>query len=159
MKPFEESTKSNAILDEDNGANNDNGIRNTDNVEDSYHSHAGSADPATLTDDQLLLTSHTIPGFRLKTKKWHNLRVDEILEIDWIPDLMSRLVLDQDTKDLIVALIDYKTTQATNDKQIFDDFIPGKGKGIVMLLCGPPVWGKHSQRKQCRSIRRAHSIG
>lgn len=56
--------------------------------------------------------------------------------------MMSRLVLNQDIKDLIVALIDYKTTQDTDDEQHFDDFVPGKGKGIVMLLCGPPGVGK-----------------
>lgn len=55
---------------------------------------------------------------------------------------MSRLVLDQDVKDLITALIDHKTTPATDDKEAFDDFIPGKGRGIVMLLCGPPGVGK-----------------
>lgn len=55
---------------------------------------------------------------------------------------MSRLVLDQDIKDLIGAIIDHKTTPATDDKETFDDFIPGKGRGIVMLLCGPPGVGK-----------------
>lgn len=56
--------------------------------------------------------------------------------------MMSRLVLNQDIKELIVALIDYKTTQTKDDEQSFDDFVPGKGRGIVMLLCGPPGVGK-----------------
>lgn len=56
--------------------------------------------------------------------------------------MMSRLVLNQDFKELIVALIDDKTTQATDDEPNFDDFVPGKGKGIVMLLCAPPGVGK-----------------
>ncbi|KAG6354289.1 hypothetical protein INS49_004894 [Diaporthe citri] len=141
LKPFKESSTGGAILDEENSANNDNGIGNTANGEDAYHSHAGSAHSAPLTNDQLLLASWSITAFRLKTKVWSDLAVEKILEIDWIPDLMPRLVLDPDIKDLIVALIDYKTTQATDEQQTFDDFIPGKGKGIVMVLCGPPgVW-------------------
>lgn len=142
LKPFKESPRSGVTLDEDIRASNDNGIGITADDEDSYLSHAGSTDSTALTNDQLLLASSTVTAFKLKTKVWSDLEVDKILEVDWIPDLMSRLVLDQDIKDLIVALIDYKTTQAIDDKQNFDDFIPGKGKGIVMLLCGPPGVGK-----------------
>lgn len=142
LKPFKESPKSGVILDKDSRANNDNCIENTADDEDAYHSSAEGAYFTALTTDQLLLTSWSITAFRLKTKVWSELEVDKILEIEWIPDLMSRLVLDQDIKDLIIALIDHKTTQAMDDKKTFDDFIPGKGKGIVMLLCGPPGVGK-----------------
>lgn len=135
-------TKSNVLLDENNCASNDKDSANTANPEDDYQSHTENDDIATLTDDQLLLASWYVTAFRLKTKKWHDLSVDPIREINWIPDMMSKLVLDQDIKDLIIALIDYKTTQATDHELIFDDFIPGKGKGIVMLLCGPPGVGK-----------------
>lgn len=129
-------------MDEENRANHINGVGHTANVEDAYHSHAGSAHFAPLTDEQLLLAPWKVTAFRLSTKVWADLVVDGISEIDWMPDLMSRLVLDQDIKDLIVALIYYKTTQAKDDKQTFDDFIPGKGQGVVMLLCGPPGVGK-----------------
>lgn len=114
----------------------------TESIEDVCPSHAGSIHTAPLTDDQLLLAPPTVAGFKLKAKAWCQLAINLIQEIDWVPDLMSRLVLDQDIKDLITALIDHKTTTATDDKKTFDDFIPGKGRGIVMLLCGPPGVGK-----------------
>lgn len=123
-------------------ADGDYGFEGTENTADDCASHTGSIHPAPLTDDQLLLTPATVTGFKLKTKTWDDLAISRIREIDWIPDLMSRLVLDQDIKDLIGALIDHKTTPATDYKETFDDFIPGKGRGIVMLLCGPPGVGK-----------------
>lgn len=130
------------VVDKGDRANDDNGFEDTEHTEDACASHAGSIQPTPLTDEQLLLTPPTITGFKLKAKSWYDLAISRIREIDWIPDLMSRLVLDQDVKDLIAALIDHKTTPATDDKQAFDDFIPGKGRGIVMLLCGPPGVGK-----------------
>lgn len=132
LKSFYDSTKGNVILDEGNHASNDNGAP----------SNAESTDPASLSNYQLLLASWCVSGFGLKGKEWYDLDIDHIHEIDWIPDLMTKLVLDQDTKNLIVALIEYKTKHTSDDKEVFDDFVPGKGKGIVMLLRGPPGVGK-----------------
>ncbi|KAJ0108326.1 hypothetical protein J7T55_005303 [Diaporthe amygdali] len=142
LKPFGKSTEAAVIRDGGDRASSENSTEIAADTEDTYPSQAGSADHNPLTNDQLLLASSCITGFALKNKKFYDLAVDHILEIDWIPDLMSRLVLDQDIKDLILALLDYKTTQATDDREIFDDFVPGKGKGIVMLLCAPPGVGK-----------------
>lgn len=142
LKPFKELNESNLNPDEDNRANHDNGSANTADTEDDYHSDIRSDHHIPLTNNQLLLCCRFVGAFRLKTKGWQDLPVEQIREIDWISDMMSRLVLNQDMKDLIVALFDYKTTRATDNEQNFDDFVPGKGKGIVMLLCGPPGVGK-----------------
>lgn len=142
LKLFKESHERYTNLNEDNRVDHDKDSANMADAEDDYHSDARSDGHAPLTNDQLLLCSWSVTAFKLKTKGWDDLPVEHIREIDWIPDMMSKLVLNQDVKDLIVALIDYKTTQATDDEKDFDDFVPGKGKGIVMLLCGPPGVGK-----------------
>lgn len=49
------------------------------------------------------------------------------------------LVLAQDEKDLLLALVD---RDQFSDGKTFDDFICGKGQGMIMLLCGPPGVGK-----------------
>jgi SpoVK/Ycf46/Vps4 family AAA+-type ATPase len=49
------------------------------------------------------------------------------------------LVLAQDEKDLLLALVDRDHFTATKS---FEDFIEGKGQGMIMLLCGPPGVGK-----------------
>lgn len=65
------------------------------------------------------------------------LDVDEITEISW-ENIFESLVLPNQVKDLLFAFALSKTTGETK----FDDFVGGKGKGIIMLLSGPPGVGK-----------------
>lgn len=52
---------------------------------------------------------------------------------------MEKLVLEKEEKALLLAI----TSNHQNDKPVhFDDFIPNKGKGIIILLSGPPGVGK-----------------
>lgn len=48
-------------------------------------------------------------------------------------------MLDSEEKDLLLALVDRE--EFKNSKP-FDDFISGKGQGMIMLLTGPPGVGK-----------------
>jgi SpoVK/Ycf46/Vps4 family AAA+-type ATPase len=64
--------------------------------------------------------------------------VDFIKEIEWNENAFSTLVLPEDTKDLLMSFVE---SQVEN-KNAFDDVIQGKGKGIIMLLSGPPGVGK-----------------
>ena len=64
--------------------------------------------------------------------------VDFIKEIEWNENAFSTLVLPEDTKDLLMSFVE---SQVEN-KNTFDDVIQGKGKGIIMLLSGPPGVGK-----------------
>jgi SpoVK/Ycf46/Vps4 family AAA+-type ATPase len=66
--------------------------------------------------------------------------VDFIKEIEWNENAFSTLVLPEDTKDLLMSFVE---SQVEN-KNAFDDVIQGKGKGIIMLLSGPPGVGKTS---------------
>ncbi|KAI7761254.1 hypothetical protein LZL87_002069 [Fusarium oxysporum] len=52
---------------------------------------------------------------------------------------INNLVIDEAEKRLLVGFVG-----ATKNGQLqqFDDFVHGKGKGLVMLLCGPPGTGK-----------------
>lgn len=59
--------------------------------------------------------------------------------IPWAERAFDSLVLDQGEKDLVLALVD--RDQFSEGKR-FDDFIGGKGQGMIMLLCGPPGVGK-----------------
>ncbi|KAL8771692.1 MAG: hypothetical protein Q9209_002883 [Squamulea sp. 1 TL-2023] len=91
-----------------------------------------------LTNEQLLLCSTTIRGYSLRNKKWLTFSIRSIGEIRWNDTAFDRLVLPQDHKELILALIE---SQVAN-KETFDDVIQGKGKGMIMLLSGPPGVGK-----------------
>lgn len=114
--------------------------------EDSEDYDAAVADSTTetsklsgkLTDDQLLLCAHTVRGYSLRDKAWLTFYLDSIKDIEFSENAFSSLVAPPEQKELILA---FAQTQAKT-KQSFDDVIQGKGKGIIMLLSGPPGVGK-----------------
>ncbi|KAL3423685.1 ATPase [Phlyctema vagabunda] len=91
-----------------------------------------------LTPWQHLLAAHTLRGYSLKDKKWLVFDIENLSEITFSDSAFSRLVLPNDTKDLVLAFANAQIKR----EQTFDDIIEGKGKGIIMLLSGPPGVGK-----------------
>lgn len=55
----------------------------------------------------------------------------------WNTKAFDHLVIDEETKDLVQALV---TTKLESDQGT--DIIAGKGNGLIMLLCGGPGTGK-----------------
>jgi hypothetical protein len=91
-----------------------------------------------LSPWQLLLANNRLRGYSLKDKAWMTLDLADLKEITWNDRAFSSLILPNDTKDLVLAFAQSQIKQA----QTFDDVIEGKGKGIIMLLSGPPGVGK-----------------
>ncbi|KAF7534383.1 hypothetical protein G7054_g6264 [Neopestalotiopsis clavispora] len=79
----------------------------------------------------------TIAGFNLRQKKWLDLEVDKIQDLQWNKDAFDRLVIDDETKELIQALITNRIVTEMNT-----DWISAKGNGLIMLLHGGPGTGK-----------------
>jgi hypothetical protein len=88
-----------------------------------------------LTDDQLWMTDPYIRGFSFSTKQWGKFIVDQISPVEFRNEAFDQLVLAQDKKDLVKALV----THGTNG---FSDIISGKGGGCIFLLHGEPGVGK-----------------
>ena len=63
--------------------------------------------------------------------------VDKICEVDWSTDAFANLVLPNDRKHLLQSLV-----EAHHKEVGFDNFIRGKGYGLVVNLFGPPGIGK-----------------
>ena len=91
-----------------------------------------------LTKDQLLLCSASLKGYSLRNKKWLTFSIGSVKDIKYNDAAFDSLVLPADHKELILAL----TESQVANKETFDDVIQGKGKGIIMLLSGPPGVGK-----------------
>ncbi|EKG19303.1 ATPase AAA+ type core [Macrophomina phaseolina MS6] len=91
-----------------------------------------------LSEDQLLICTDILRGYSLKDKKWMKFPIGGVKEIEWNEQAFDSLVAPPEQKDLILA---FAQTQAKN-KDCFDDVISGKGRGIIMLLSGPPGVGK-----------------
>lgn len=65
------------------------------------------------------------------------LEVDRIREVKWNEKAFTNLVADEDTKEMILALV---TNQLDAEKST--DLIDNKGNGLILLLHGSPGTGK-----------------
>ena len=103
-----------------------------------------------------MLTSPVVYGFSLSDKTWrksaliaspgpngdtnHQLvefNIELVQPIVWNDEAFANLVLPEDRKVLLQSLVD-----AHDGDFGFDDFIQGKGQGLVINLFGPPGVGK-----------------
>ncbi|KAI0555989.1 P-loop containing nucleoside triphosphate hydrolase protein [Xylaria curta] len=94
---------------------------------------------APLTDEQCLLATPWVKGFDLKSKQWYELRVDELRPITWNDEAFDKLILPGDEKHLAWEFVEAKSLV---QREEFDDFITDKGRGLIMLMFGPPGVGK-----------------
>lgn len=76
-------------------------------------------------------------GFNLRTKKWHDLKMDQVRPVVWNQQAFNSLVLDRKTKELITALVSKQISAAKST-----DVVAGKGNGLILLLHGGPGTGK-----------------
>ncbi|KID74414.1 uncharacterized protein G6M90_00g083890 [Metarhizium brunneum] len=116
-------------------ADSDDGSPNGNNC---ASSKADSQPQAPLTQDQLIYTSPVVRGYSLSSKRWMDFFVDNITDVQFDANAFNSLVMDPEKKEVILA---FAESQA-RFKNAFDDVISGKGKGIIMLLCGGPGTGK-----------------
>lgn len=64
--------------------------------------------------------------------------IDSLSDVEWNYDAFDNLVVPDDEKQLAWDFVESKTTS----NEAFDDFIPDKGRGIIILMFGPPGVGK-----------------
>ncbi|KAG8802746.1 hypothetical protein FRC16_008769 [Serendipita sp. 398] len=109
-----------------------------------YESTGTEAEPTVmnregLTDADYMLAPPIVYGFALEDKEWVELNIDLVKPIVWNDEAFANLVLPEDKKMLIKALVEVHSTKG---RVVFDDFIVGKGQGLVINLFGPPGVGK-----------------
>ncbi|KAF1352803.1 P-loop containing nucleoside triphosphate hydrolase protein [Lizonia empirigonia] len=97
-----------------------------------------STQPAPLTTEQKLICTPLLRGYSLKNKMWLNFFVNCVEDIVWQKDAFDKLVLPKNQKELILGF----TESQRKNRDTFDDVIEGKGRGMIILLCGPPGVGK-----------------
>ena len=89
----------------------------------------------TVDSTMLWMTDPYIKGFSFATKQWGRFAIKQISNIEYRDDAFDQLVLAQDKKDLVRALV-------VNSGAGFSDIISGKGGGCIFLLHGDPGVGK-----------------
>ncbi|KAF7194085.1 hypothetical protein HII31_04606 [Pseudocercospora fuligena] len=93
----------------------------------------------TYTKEQLLLTSPVVLGFAFSEKLWLEFSLSGVREITYNDDAFGSLVLPDDKKTTVRALVESHKFHAA---KAIDDVVQGKGKGLVFVLHGPPGTGK-----------------
>ncbi|KAK8079318.1 hypothetical protein PG994_003125 [Apiospora phragmitis] len=88
-----------------------------------------------LTYDQCLICSPFVRGYALKSKQWVSILARNVREIAWNEDAFDCLVLPEGHKNFVMG---FARAHMTGKSKIFDDFIDGKGCGMIILLSGPP---------------------
>lgn len=78
-----------------------------------------------------------IKGYNLRLKKWFDLEVDRISEVNWNVEAFETLVIEPKARNLILALVSNKIAAEKST-----DLIAGKGNGLILLLHGGPGTGK-----------------
>ncbi|KAK3349555.1 hypothetical protein B0T25DRAFT_504750 [Lasiosphaeria hispida] len=107
----------------------------------------------------LQLLPHQIPAYEFRSRQWVWLDVDKIEEIDKSDEARHRgwndLVIPDSYRQLLVSLVDNHTSgtenqiggrsRSTRESPAFQiDLVRGKGRGLIILLHGPPGSGKTS---------------
>ncbi|KAL0935666.1 AAA family ATPase [Colletotrichum truncatum] len=98
---------------------------------------------APLTDEQALLATTMVRGFSFTEKRFFDFFVHSVSEIEWNTGCFEQLVLPESQKELVQALVAEHTARTTDPNvSAFDDIVKGKGRGLILVLHGPPGVGK-----------------
>ncbi len=95
--------------------------------------------PPSFTDEEYLIASPVVLGFAFAEKLWLEFTVSGVKEIVWNEGAYDSLVLEDNTKEIVKALVE---SHKYHPAESIDDVIQGKGKGLVAVLHGPPGTGK-----------------
>jgi hypothetical protein len=82
-----------------------------------------------LADDDYVLATPIVYGFALGDKQWVEFNIDNVQDIVWNDTAFGNLVLPSEKKSLIQALVE---AHSQKGRAGFDDFIVGKGQGLVI---------------------------
>ncbi|KAK7751707.1 hypothetical protein SLS62_006368 [Diatrype stigma] len=92
-----------------------------------------------MGDDQYMMCPPRVLGYALKQKQWAQLLVDH-LEVPDAADagtFKNKLPLDEESKDLAQKLVrahEQGKMMTKSGIRALEDFAPGKGKGLVIML-------------------------
>lgn len=92
-----------------------------------------------FSEEELLIASPVVLGFSFSEKLWLEFSLAGISEIKWQTEAFESLVLPAQIKQNLKGLV---SSHRFNAAKTIDDVIVGKGKGLNVVLHGPPGVGK-----------------
>ncbi|KAH9863030.1 hypothetical protein IAQ61_009305 [Plenodomus lingam] len=118
-------------IDEENGKNLGGQLDETEETSETKRQ--------VFTQEELLIASPVVLGFAFSEKLWLEFSLSGIDEIKWNSEAFSSLVLPPRIKQNLKGLV---SSHRFNAARTIDDVIQGKGKGLNVVLHGPPGVGK-----------------
>ncbi|KAK4102048.1 P-loop containing nucleoside triphosphate hydrolase protein [Parathielavia hyrcaniae] len=100
-----------------------------------FHPHSGRKP---LSDDERLTCPPFVPAFSFSARRWGLVLVEKLEDVEWNEGVYDKLKMKGNIKATLRGIVRGHSTHLTD----FDDFIQGKGRGLVCLLHGPPGCGK-----------------
>ncbi|KAK7738604.1 hypothetical protein SLS62_011355 [Diatrype stigma] len=95
-----------------------------------------------LLEEDLLVATSTVRGFDFADRAFREFFLENLAPIRWDDACFDQLVLDPVPKRTVQALVSVHVRRGQDGPGSFDDIVAGKGKGLVMVLHGPPGVGK-----------------
>jgi AAA+ superfamily predicted ATPase len=95
--------------------------------------------------------------FALRDKEWASVRVDDLRPVQFREKAFKRLVIKEEYKKMMIAMVEAYMLKQPG----FSDIVTGKGRGLIILLHGPPGVGK-TLAAECiaeRERRPLYSVG
>lgn len=92
-----------------------------------------------FSEEELIIASPVVLGFAFSEKLWLEFSLSGIEEIQWNTEAFESLVLPDRIKSNLKGLV---SSHRFNAARTIDDVIQGKGKGLNVVLHGPPGVGK-----------------
>ncbi|KAJ5091678.1 ATPase AAA-type [Penicillium alfredii] len=96
----------------------------------------GNVDAQQMSEDDFLICCPTVCCFSFKEKMFLECAVGALGDVQWSPESFDCLKIPSKTKTLLSSLA--KTRLGLVPAVPFDDVIDGKGRGLNILLYGPP---------------------
>lgn len=93
-------------------------------------------------DMYFLVCSPNIPAFILSDRRWGQVSIDHLSDVKCDTEAFKYLVLDEDVKSTVKALIGKFASSDGKVSPWPNDFVRNKGEGRIFLLHGSPGVGK-----------------
>lgn len=101
-----------------------------------------SHDKAPESDLYYHVVSKVVAGFLLGERRWGHLHVERLCDIKFDKEAFKYLVLDEEIKTTVKALIGKFASAGGHVSAWPSDFVKNKGQGRIFLLHGSPGVGK-----------------
>ena len=106
----------------------------------------GFRDLTLLTDSELMLFPPRVFGFIFRDRRWIRLHLDDLRPVEPLEAGLNALYLPSGHRESLLALVrnHSKVPKSEEKPELQFDLISGKGRGLIVLLHGPPGVGKTS---------------